>query len=130
MFKWKKTLIILLLIVVVGALIYYLPKLKKTGTNQNQTTQKVPVSSYSLNGTVTSINGMKLELLLADQKTSKDAVATSATLIQKEVSSKTGISFVAAKFSDIKAGSQLIIYSTTDLRGGQDARLTKIIILK
>jgi hypothetical protein len=99
-------------------------------TNQNNQNRDVktgtpPAVIYSFNGTVQSISGSTYTLTLPDGSSNSFITATS-TVILKQSQNKQ----VPANISDIKIGSQVVVYTKSDPSYNKSAAAYSVQIIK
>lgn len=128
----------LLSIVIVAVLIIYLPKANRQEINYQwppKELQNIPIQTYSSGGTVTKIEEGKIYYQAAhyvngEIKFSEKIAATDSTTFVYKVLKSQNFKTDSAKFSDIKVGQEISVYTTTDPQSTSQLRAQKIEIIQ
>lgn len=129
----KQALLIAILVTLIvaagaGTVFYSNHKLSQSQVPKEQATEenKPNAAVYSLNGTITAVEPTSITLLLADNKTEKIFLISHHTVVTKV--SADGSSKVPDKFSSIKEGTKVYIYSSSDISTPAPPQLSEITI--
>lgn len=119
---WKKyTTMVLVLVAALGVLGYVLyrgyessKKVQNTNsTNQSNSSQPAP-KIYAVNGVIKTIYGSTYVVTIPDGTVKNFTYDPKVTAILNRTTTKTGVSEVPGKVTDLKIGSKVVIYSKTD----------------